>query len=121
MGDGEEFDSNSVVIANVNNQQDGADKIVIGSFEGKLRVYEPNRKGDHKFNVDDLIVEKDFGFPILQVRCGKFSKSRPGLCLAVLSNRQISVHAVESTSAYSELVDLFVHKLERNAFNFIHG
>ena len=61
------------------------------------------------------------GAPILQVSVGKFCKSVPGLCLAILTNRALTLHQVESTNAFSKITDLQNHKLERNAYNFIHG
>jgi Bardet-Biedl syndrome 9 protein len=121
VGENEEFDHNSICIANIDNDESNDDKVVVGSFEGKLRIFKPNRKRNNKYHVEDLIIERNMGGPILQVSAGKFSKSVPGICLAVLSNRALSLHHVESTSSFSKIVDLTCHKLERNAFNFIHG
>ena len=43
VGEDEEFDHNSICIANIdNNRETGEDKIVVGSFQGKLRIYKPN-------------------------------------------------------------------------------
>jgi len=33
----------------------------------------------------------------------------------------LSFHWIESTNSFSTMTDLNAHKLERNAFNFIHG
>ena len=44
VGDNEEFDHNSIWIGNVDNDPSGEPKIVVGSFEGKLRIYKPNRR-----------------------------------------------------------------------------
>jgi Bardet-Biedl syndrome 9 protein len=76
VGQGEEFDHNSICIANVDNEEANEDKIIVGSFEGILRIFRPNRRMTNKFTVDDLIIEKNLGYPILQVSCGRFSKSR---------------------------------------------
>lgn len=92
VGDNEEFDHNSICIANVDNDENKDDKIVVGSFEGKLRIYKPNRKKNNKYHVEDLIIEKDMGGPILQVSVGKFCKSVPGVSLAILTNRALSLH-----------------------------
>jgi Bardet-Biedl syndrome 9 protein len=121
VGDGEEFDHNSICIANIDNDESRDDKIIVGSFEGKLRIYKPNRKKNNKYHPEDLIIEKNMSGPILQVSAGKFCKSVPGICLAILTNRALSLHQVESTNSFSKITDLTVHKLERNAFNFIHG
>ena len=57
-----------------NNDENKDDKIVVGSFEGKLRIFKPNRKKNNKYHVEDLIIEKNMGGPILQVGAGKFCK-----------------------------------------------
>jgi hypothetical protein len=128
VGENEEFDHNSICIANIDNEKgsNAEEKIVVGSFEGKLRVYKPNRKRNNAYHVEDLIIEKDMGYPILQVAAGKFCKGVPalggaGICLAILSTRLISLQTVQSTASFSKLTELQCHKLDRNAFNFIHG
>lgn len=71
---------------------------MIGSFEGKLRILKPNSRGNHKYGIEDLILEQDLGVPILQVSSGYFIKTRPDkLALAILSTRFLTVYAVEST------------------------
>jgi len=88
VGNGEEFDYNSICVANIDNEQGDEPKIIVGSFEGVLRIYKPNRKGNHKYHAEDLIIEKNMEGPILQVSCGTFSsKHSEKLCLGVLSTR----------------------------------
>ena len=41
-------------------------KILVGSFEGKLRIYTPTPR---EFKIEDMLMEKDLGLPILQVAC----------------------------------------------------
>jgi hypothetical protein len=66
VGENEEFDHNSICLGNIDNDTTfKEDKIVVGSFEGKLRVFKPNRKKNHKYHPDDLITEKQMGYPIL--------------------------------------------------------
>ena len=66
VGENEEFDHNSICIANIDNDQTTfEDKIIIGSFEGKLRIFRPNRKKNNQYHVEDLIIEKNMGHPIL--------------------------------------------------------
>lgn len=66
VGESEEFDINSICIANIDNDKDlSEDKIIIGSFEGKLRVFKPNTKMNNSYHVEDLIIEKNIGQPIL--------------------------------------------------------
>jgi len=78
VGESEEFDHNSICIANIDNDPSREDKIIVGSFEGKLRVYRPNRQGNNQYHVDDMIIEKNLNMPILQVIAGKFSKQVSG-------------------------------------------
>ena len=98
VGNNEEFDYNSVCVSNIDNdEQDCEPKIIVGSFEGFLRIYKPNRKGNHEYHVDDLVIEKNMELPILQVSCGYFSsKHGDKLCLGVLSTRQLSIHKIVS-------------------------
>lgn len=60
-------------------------------------------------------------YPILQVGFGRFKKNNPGLCLAILSTRLLSVHIIESTDKFSKITECQVHRLERNAYNFVSG
>ena len=120
VGDDEEFDTNNIALGNVDNSLKDEDKIVVGSFEGKLRIYSPNKANNGKYSPEDLIIEKDLQIPILQVSIGKFSKGK-GFCLAVLSTRVLLLFEVESSNNFSKLLDLSQHRLERNAYNFIHG
>ena len=46
-----------------------ADKIVVGSFQGLVRIYEPRPPG---FSPDHVILEHQFSSPVLQVAIGKF-------------------------------------------------
>ena len=104
VGDDEEFDYNSICIANIDNDtSDPEDKIIIGSFKGILRIYKPNRKKNHQYHVEDLIIEKNLGYQILQVSCGKFKKNTQNLCLAVLSTRCLTIHEVKSTASFTEM------------------
>ena len=48
-----------------------SDKIIIGSFQGTLRIYKPN--GDGGNAVEDVVIEQAFKQPILQVEVGRFS------------------------------------------------
>ena len=64
MGSSEEFHSNSICIANVDNSPSNEDKIIVGSFEGKLRIFSPS---PGEFKMEHVLIEKDLGMPILQV------------------------------------------------------
>lgn len=66
----EEYDTHSMVVANVDNDKSGLEKIIVGSFQGILRIFHPRQKG---FEPHDLLLEQNFGVPILQVVVGRFS------------------------------------------------
>ena len=46
-----------------------ADKIVVGSFQGLVRIYLPRPQ---EYHPDHLILERDMGAPVLQVAVGRF-------------------------------------------------
>lgn len=45
------------------------DKIVVGSFQGLVRIYLPRPP---EYSPDHVILEKDMGAPVLQVAVGRF-------------------------------------------------
>ena len=66
MGASEEFHNKSICVANVDNSNPPQDKIIVGSFEGILRIFSPRPR---PFRIEDVIIEKDLQAPILQVDC----------------------------------------------------
>lgn len=46
------------------------DKIITGSFQGKLRIYYPKQM---KYSIENLLLEEQLEQPILQIAAGKFS------------------------------------------------
>lgn len=70
---GEKFDQNSLVVSKLNGDYD---KIIIGSHNGILRIFAPstelNEENNPKpYKAADLLLEKLFTEPILQVSVGK--------------------------------------------------
>ena len=45
------------------------EKIVVGSFQGFIRIYEPHPPS---FEASQMILEKELGVPIIQLGIGKF-------------------------------------------------
>jgi hypothetical protein len=45
------------------------DKVVVGSFQGYLRIYEPHPPG---FTPSHVILEKQLDSPVVQVAAGRF-------------------------------------------------
>ncbi|RUS77451.1 hypothetical protein EGW08_014789 [Elysia chlorotica] len=125
VGEEEEFDHGCLCTANVDNDISGFDKVIIGSFQGILRIYKPDPSAGS--GVEDVMVEQAFKLPILQVEVGQFSSASETLKLAVLHPRKLAVFnvtaisgAVQHGSQY-QLNLLYEHNLQRTAFNFCYG
>mmetsp|Transcript_41791 Transcript_41791/g.75863 ORF Transcript_41791/g.75863 Transcript_41791/m.75863 type:complete len:859 (-) Transcript_41791:47-2623(-) len=125
IGGNEEFDVGSMCVANIDNEPgpNASSKIILGSFQGLLRIYCP-RQRDYK--IEDLLLEKNLEMPILQVAAGKFVQGTRELTLAVLHPMKIQVWVVSAMSSggsvncYS-LAAAYEHQLSRPAFNFCYG
>lgn len=92
-------------------------KIIVGSFEGYLRIFNP-RKGD--YHGDHLLIEQNFNDGILQVSLGTYGDSND-LLLAVLHSRMLAVYYVETSNDTTQLILEYKHELARNSFNFTQG
>jgi len=131
----EEFDVRSMAVGNVDNDKDGGDKIVVGSFQGMLRVLHPRKKG---YQPEDLLLELNIGCPILQVEVGNFSPNVQGVSIALLAPRKLIVGSIVrnqrggeggpselgETDLFSRQCEFrkeFEHQLERTAYNFTFG
>jgi len=89
MSDGEEFDQGSMVVGNVDNSDPPVDKILVGSFQGMLRMYFPSKA---QYRVEDLVHEDSVKLPILQLCLGKFiPSSRDRIGVAILHPRSLQV------------------------------
>lgn len=65
-----------MIVANIDNDPDGEDKIVTGSFSGLLRVWSPKGASGGKSGaqaLEDLLLEQRLNAPILQLAAGRFS------------------------------------------------
>ena len=81
----EEYDSNSLVVANIDNATDGHDKIVSGSLSGTLKIWRPGgafgagREAGLSVpsvasRVEDLMLEEHMNAPIIALAAGRFSR-----------------------------------------------
>lgn len=92
MSDTESFDFGCMAIGNVDNASPASDKICVGSQQGVIRIYNPQRP---EFRVEDLVLEEDLSHPILQLLVGSFLPAAPdALAVAVLHPRKLSVFEV---------------------------
>lgn len=132
-GDDEEFDKKCLIVANIDNDSSAADKLVLGSFSGVLRIYQPRQKG---FKPDDLLLEQQLDGPIIQVGAGRFLPNSQQLALAVLHPRKLSVFSVLRQGAGAAgagdgnsdplarqftIKREYEHNMDRTAYNFCSG
>ncbi|KAJ8320825.1 hypothetical protein KUTeg_002412 [Tegillarca granosa] len=130
-GEAEEFDHGCLCVANIDNSSDGLDKIIIGSYHGILRIFNPKPKktenGWSGFKPEDVMLESSLPNPILQIEAGKFASGSDNLHLAILQPRKLSVFNVAATSGSVEhgthygLHLTYEHSLQRTAYNFCFG
>lgn len=129
-GDNEEFDRHSLVVANIDNDATGLDKIIVGSLHGTLRIFQPKQKG---FRPDDLLLEQELDGPILQLAAGRFLSTSQNLLIAVLNPKKLAVYIVQRSGAGGAegtqdplgrqylLTKQYEQLLERCAYNFVYG
>ncbi|XP_069318426.1 protein PTHB1 isoform X6 [Eulemur rufifrons] len=128
LGEKEEFDQGCLCLADVDNSGNGQDKIIVGSFMGYLRIFNPHpvKTGDGA-QAEDLLLEVHLRDPILQVEVGKFVSGTEMLHLAVLHSRKLCVYSVSGTLGNVEhgnryqIKLMYEHNLQRTACNMTYG
>ncbi|XP_021564847.1 protein PTHB1 isoform X4 [Carlito syrichta] len=128
LGEKEEFDQGCLCLADVDNSGNGHDKIIVGSFMGYLRIFNPHpvKTGDGA-QAEDLLLEVHLQDPILQVEVGKFVSGSELLHLAVLHSRKLCVYSVSGTLGNVEhgnqyqIKLMYEHNLQRTACNMTYG
>ena len=111
MGASEEFHNNSICVGNVDNSNPPMDKIVVGSFEGIIRIFSPQPR---QFRTEDTVIEKDLQAPILQVNCANklvsakiTQKHLEGadpdntIAICVLHSRKLTISLIVHHNAFS--------------------
>ncbi|XP_033728305.1 protein PTHB1-like isoform X1 [Pecten maximus] len=131
VGEAEEFGPGCLCVANIDNGSDGLDKVVTGSYQGILRVYNPRptkqEDGWSGYRPEDVLLESSLPNPILQVEAGVFASGSDLLHLAVLHSRKLAVYNVSVMSGavdhgrQYQLKKTYEHNLQRAAFNFCYG
>ncbi|XP_019393993.1 PREDICTED: protein PTHB1 isoform X3 [Crocodylus porosus] len=128
LGEKEEFDQGCLCVADVDNSGSGQDKIIVGSYMGFLRIFNPHpvKPGDG-MQAEDLLLEVQLREPVLQVEVGKFVSGTELLHLAVLHCRKLCVYAVSGTLGSVEhgnqyhIKLMYEHNLQRTACNMTYG
>ncbi|KAJ8290864.1 hypothetical protein GJAV_G00018490 [Gymnothorax javanicus] len=127
LGQGEEFDQGCLCVGDVDNSGTGHDKIVVGSYMGILRIFQPRSAGSGDSQAEDQLLEVQLKDPIIQVEVGKFVSCSDLLHLAVLHPRKLSVYAITGTAGNVEHGDqyqlrlVYEHNLQRTACNMTYG
>jgi len=116
------YDNGCLCVANVDNSPSGHDKIVVGSFQGLVRIYLPHPPA---FSPDHVILERDMGAPVLQVAVGRFTQGSQTLHLALLHPRELTVHTLTSSQTEDgvqhALTLVYRHKFQRTTANMTWG
>ncbi|XP_031201486.1 protein PTHB1 isoform X1 [Mastomys coucha] len=128
LGEKEEFDQGCLCLADVDNSGNGQDKIIVGSFMGYLRIFNPHSvKTGGGPQAEDLLLEVHLRDPVLQVEVGKFVSGTEMLHLAVLHSRKLCVYSVSGTLGNVEhgnqyqIKLMYEHHLQRTACNMTYG
>jgi Bardet-Biedl syndrome 9 protein len=121
VGEAEEFDSHHLCIGSILPSLPDDFQIIVGSLQGKLRIYSPHYA---PFKMEDLLFEKDFQNPIIQIVSGRFSFANPNPVICVLFFKKISVlQFFMSKSNGGGLIHKVCYEanLPRNAYNMVYG
>ncbi|KAF4663058.1 hypothetical protein FOZ61_001993 [Perkinsus olseni] len=116
----------AVAVANIDNDPAGKMKVVVGSLSGILRIFLPKGGPSGGSTVEDLIVERNLQWPILQLLPGRFISGSSELFLAVLHPYSLAVYAVSAVksggvAAYYDIQQVAAHKFARPAYNMTSG
>ncbi|EMP31554.1 Protein PTHB1 [Chelonia mydas] len=116
LGEKEEFDQGCLCVADVDNSGNGQDKIIVGSYIGYLRIFNPHpvKPGDG-MQAEDLLLEVQLRDSILQVEVGKFVSycTDAAMSYGTLGN-------VEHGNQY-QIKLMYEHNLQRTACNMTYG
>jgi Bardet-Biedl syndrome 9 protein len=114
----EEFDNNSICIDNIDNETPARDKICVSSFKGFLRIYEPTFG---EYHIENLLFEKFYEQPILQIASGSFIFNSNEKQLAILQSKRLLIIQILNLRGVTSTKTCYDHKLPRNGFNFCLG
>ncbi|KAL3267708.1 hypothetical protein HHI36_006839 [Cryptolaemus montrouzieri] len=127
--DEESFDQNSMIVSPLNSE---ADFIITGSHSGILRIFKPVLDINEGvlqtgYKPTDLILEKSFDSPILQLGVGKLVSGSMLNHLAILHPKQVSIYSMTVKEGATKhgiqylLKLMYTHSLKRSSANFTIG
>jgi len=114
----EEFDANSICIDNIDNENANRNKIIVSSFKGFLRIYEPVFG---EYQNEQLLFEKFYDAPILQIGSGNFVVNSNEKQLVILQSKRMFVVKFSNLKGVTTTKTCFEHKLIRNGYNLCLG
>ena len=119
ISNNEEFDCNSIVIGNIDNENPFKQKIAVSSFSGFLRIFEPTFG---EFKLEHRLFEKYFNEPILQIGFGNMIINNINeKQLVMLYRKKIEVVQFKSLRGITESTIKFKHNMVRSCYNFCMG
>ncbi|KAL5232883.1 hypothetical protein ACI65C_000293 [Semiaphis heraclei] len=126
-GRGETFGCDALVVDDLFGA--GEDNIILGSFDGVLRVYGVHAAPppDLRYSPSDLLIEAQMDSPVLQVCTGKLISCSPNKNIAVLHPFSLVVHGVNCIAGSTDHGDQYVletmyeHKFDRSAYQMVVG
>ncbi|KRX10421.1 hypothetical protein PPERSA_10520 [Pseudocohnilembus persalinus] len=118
LASNEEFDDRHLLVMNIDNNEKNNENIVIGSFQGYLRIFSP-QKGEYK--VTHLLFEHNFNEPIIQVGGGELLSFTNQNAVAVLLFKKLIVIQFANSITGMQHKVVYQHGLERNAYNMVIG
>ena len=124
----EQFADGALVVGNIDNAPEGTSKIVTGSLQGWLRIYDPQRAratGDSGV----LLLEAKVDAPIYELEIGKVVSNCNALvilhsckvvvCSCVACN--LKSQGSNTETSHFELVFHYTHKFDSNAYSMCLG
>ncbi|XP_038065523.1 protein PTHB1-like isoform X1 [Patiria miniata] len=127
IGSDDGFDQGSLCVANIDNNSNHHDKVIVGGFNGVLRIYQPRGSQGEANKAEAVLLEMQLPQPILQAEAGRFVSVSEKLHLAVLHPRKLTVYSVSGTAGAVEhgsqyqMKMVYEHNLQRTAFNLVVG
>nr|XP_023015826.1 protein PTHB1 [Leptinotarsa decemlineata] len=127
--DDEYFDQNSLILSKLNTE---SDYIISGSQSGVLRIFKPScilSENDriNGYVATDLLIEKLFDYPILQIGTGRLVSGSQNVQLAILYPKLLSVlnfnvkKGITEHGTQHSLDEVYGHILQKSAASFTIG
>ncbi|XP_071942795.1 protein PTHB1-like [Antedon mediterranea] len=127
IGSDEVFDQGSLCVSCVDNKHPNNDKLIVGSLNGIIRIFDPKPHNAEDGKGQDVLLEMQLPQPILGLESGLFVSASDGIHVAVLHPRKLAVYslsgsqgAVEHGSHY-QLNLMYEHNLQRTSYNMTKG